>query len=320
MSLNNVNLFNFLLTQNGNYNVMEDQTDYSGLPVPLVREDIAVVAVTQIDEEVTYNLFTRDEWPLSYLNVSNSDYHIWTFALQRFNPAETVDIDVLRWYDYAVWKSLQNTNNTTPLEGSYWTQVTSDSIEDFQSVDSEVELESDFYYRPVDSTSLGQFALTKTGDHIYSIIYNGIVYEMESWKLYDYKNVLIGEWEPNDSTRQIQVVTPEDGVYYVQIELTDGTTQYVEIYDFTDAEACFFNLVKNVLCECVDCNDCPDASYKRMLTFLNLYVLIRDIVYADRAVNYGLLSNDTLRTDWLTSLGMLIDKLAIMTSECICPE
>ena len=318
MSLNNVNLFNFLLTQNANYNVMEDQTDYSGLPIPLVREDIAVVVVTQIAEEVTYNLFTRDEWPLSYLNIFDTDYHIWAFALQRFNPLETVDIDVLRWYDYTVWKSLQNGNNTTPMEGSHWTEVTSDTIEDFQSVDSEVFLETDMYYRPVQNTTLGQFSLRKIGDHRYSIIYNGLDYEITEHALYDYKNVLIGAWKSAEPYTEIQIVTPKDGVYYVQIELSDGTTQYIEIYDFTDAEECFLHLVKNVLCECIDCNDCPDASYKRLLTFVNLYVLIRDIVYADRMVNVGLLSNDVLRTDWLTSLGMLISKLAIMTEQCIC--
>ena len=161
------------------------------------------------------------------------------------------------------------------------------------------------------------FNLTRHGDHNWKIVYNNGT--MLSITLRDYSLSEIRKY-PNINSDTFYIETTEDGLYIAEVLADDNTTHYVEIYDFTDTEECYLKLMRNVLCECLDCDDCPGENYTRALTFANLYLLVRDIAYADRWSSGGFTNTETLRTERVADYGVIVEKLKMMVSKCTCND
>ena len=63
-----------------------------------------------------------------------------------------------------------------------------------------------------------------------------------------------------------------------------------------------------------------DKNYERALNYVNTYYLLRDIIYADQSVLIGMISTDVLRAEYLSSIGLLVEKLRILSNECACND
>jgi len=315
-------LFNFLLTQRGNYNELADRTDYNILG-PNYRDGIAVLVVTEINNSGDYTLYDREEWPLLIPNIFGAEYHYFIYAVVKWLASGSYNQGDIVWYDDGngnlnAWVSKQNGNTQIPAEGSYWTALDNDLSQLDSYTPPDPRLKADFYYRPVTSSTLDMFTLNKTAPHSFSLYFNSSSELIDEISLFDFLGNLITTIDIEPDAGDCTFTTSEDNVYFLVVTTDQGNQYIVNVYDLSDIEACYSDLVDNVLCECVDCNNCPGDKYYRALNFVNLYTTIRDLIYSDSFVNYGLIETGHVRSDWLNKLGVIVTKLKLLANDCTC--
>lgn len=122
----------------------------------------------------------------------------------------------------------------------------------------------------------------------------------------------------------------DDGVYIVEFygresgESEDEIKASLLIFDLCDAEACFKELFRFVICKCdnpcenEDCEEQYQISEKRyeMNSIHGLYKTIERYVFVDKFQYMGILSIDETRHSFITTVGKMIDKLKSITERC----
>ena len=309
MSLNKVKAFQQLGRQDGSYLYINDRSDWPILGFS--DGDLVNCSVLYLNGDESNRVLNADGDGVRFSIVAGDEYVIYTYGVVPWVSGAYV-VDDLRWHDDSIWKALIDTSSV-PGTGAEWREVTFMNAEELNAIST--ELTTNIYSKPVYENPLGSYSVKKTSDHVFKVTWNRDE-DIVSSRLLDYTNTFIKDILPEDNT--VTVTLEKDGVYIVEVMTVEGVLHYTEIYDFTDSEKCFLDLVVNVLCECVDCNDCPGPQYNRALNYVNTYQLIREIVNADRAVDNGLLSSEILRSDFVSSLGLLITKLGLMVNECVC--
>lgn len=319
MALTQIKDYTHLITQQSTYVYLHDQDqdnvstiNWIGL-APAGRANIVdcMVWMDRANPGI-YKINFRDEVK-KFMSSIGVDYDIWMFGISRHLVANPYVIGDIVWDDEAVWKCLANTSTTPSLTNAAWVQITETNTDLLLGYD--VDLSNMYVYRPVASATVGNVKVTKTDDHKFTIEWLGQGYIVH-YALRDHNGILIEEGDVNGV--EIDFIISKDGVYYVELQMDDRSFQYVEIYDFTDTEKCYLVLMKSVLCDCADCNDCPDKNYERALNYANTYLTLRDIVYSDQSQLIGLTSTDTLRAEYIAAIGLLVEKLRILSSECAC--
>ena len=302
----------YLVWQDGNYVRMEDRTDWSAYGI--VKDDIVQCLVWGAVDGSFVNVNFVDDDNKEFIANILEEIYINMFIIYKWKPGG-IAAGEFRAYNDSLWLALTNTT-TVPGTSTDWTEITSVNVSMLDSfITTYPDQVVEYLFKPVYTTINGDLNIEKVADNEFRITWHGSS-PIVSATLRNYRNEYIDtlQTEPDG----ISVSLEEDGVYIVSMTLQDGSVSYVEIYNFTSAEKCFLDLVINVFCSCADCNDCGGENYDRMINFLNTYTIIRDMVYVDRAVNLGLTATDIIREDYLLALGVLVDKLRIMTSECTC--
>ena len=301
-----------LVYQSGNYMHTEDKTDWSNLPLT------GSYATVMVGEDLSKpGEFTLDptDIPHRFPAVVGAKGVVYFYLVTKAVTGKSSPALSCIWEDDKVYYTdlgVAGPPSETPVGWHLMTNA------DISYLDNDASRPLGFtnyiYFR---ATSVaGDFQLTNHGEHSWTIdSTNG---NMTKIILKTYDLVETAVYNFNDDT--FTLLTPSDGLWIAEITMADGTTNYVEIYDFTKIEQCYLNLMRTTLCECIDCEDCPDEGYTRALTFANMYLLIRDIAYADRWAAGGFTSTEILRTDYVNTYGMLIEKLKLMANKCTCDE
>lgn len=309
MSLTKYKRFENLLKQEGNFLYVRDKSVW---PVESYAETEVVSCAVWYhtnDSLIIYKDF-YDETTRFLIDMA-TDYDIFVYLVPKFTISALAG--EIRWHGDKVWKCLLDTSEEPLNNSSYWQEIDELNIDELNALGE--PLTAHYHYNGSFTTIEGELAVTKTADHSFTVKWLGEE-TVVSAILRNYKMEKIVELYPIDN---IITVTPEDdGVYIVEFTLNTESVHYAEVYDFTDSEKCFLNLMVSVFCECTSCDDCPGSAYDRALNFINTYIMLRNIINADRSVDVGLVSSQVLRTDYTSMLGLLLDKLSIMVSECTC--
>ena len=222
------------------------------------------------------------------------------------------------WYADDAWVTTPGTSSITPpsLSHADWTQIGESNYSAF-TAGIPSNLQNNYIYAAMSTVEDGNFSVKKTADHAFTVEWIAAGTAV-SYKLLDFEGTEISEGTVIDN--KVDLVMEKDGVYVVQFLMSDSSIQYADIYDFTDSEKCYLNLMKNTLCDCIDCEDCPGPEYARALNYVNTYILLRDIVYVEQSINVGLTSTSTYKSEYVKIIGMLINKLSLLTKKCGCDE
>lgn len=322
MALIQIKDYTHLISQEGNYIYFhdEDQANVSTInwtPLfPFTRAN-TVDCIVWMDRSVpgTYDVNFRDE-PKKLLGTVGADYDIWVYGIRKHVTGAAYVIGNIVWLGESVWHCQANTSTTPSISDPTWIEIIETNTDYFLGYNA--DMSNMYAYRPVASLIEGNISVTKTGDHQFTITWlsTGTI---SAFSLRDYNGVVV-EYDSGLAVTELDFVLTQDGVYYVEMGLSDGSTHYAEIYDFTDTEKCYLDLMKSILCDCIDCHDCPGKNYERALNYANTYSLLRDIVYADQSQLIGLISTDVLRQKYIKSIGLLVDKLRILSNECTCND
>jgi len=319
MALTKVKKYQHLITQEGAYVQLfdEDLLGTSTIDWPILTYNRSQVVDCMVVEEGasgTYNVYFRNE-DQKFLSSVNNDYHIWMYGVPIFTIGPTYNTGDIVWYDEAVWKCLSNTATIPSVSNPLWLQITDANTDELNTHPD--DLKNDYFFRAVYVTSDGDYTLVKTDDHQFSLVWNGSG-NILSYTVRDYQGALVETGSATSNT--LTFTFTEDGAYYVELTIDDRSIHYVEIYDFTDAEQCYLDLIKNVLCECVECDDCPGPLYNKQLHFVTTYQLLRDAIYVDQAARIGLVSTETLRDEYINTMGLMIKKLGLLIEDCTCTD
>lgn len=309
--------FNFTLSQSGNYNYMIPHYTFSnpeqyGYMVFIQPYDgSALIDTGQI-------ITGEHEDELRYNTTDDTIYFMYATAIIKYDVSPAPNIGEVRYYDGNVYKALDAGATTEPPSdcSASWLLITSDNIDEIYGAGG-IFREREMFMMHVPSLIVRTFNLTQTGDHTFSVSVNE-VYTVDHAELLKYTGELVETYDNIENT--FEFTTPNDGVYYLKIYMTEASVQYVNVYDFTDINKCYYKLITDVLCECGDCGECPGKNYQRALDFSNAYLLLRDIIYTESSVNFGLTDSSVLDTQWLNMVGLLMAKLNIMTENCICND
>ena len=313
--------FNFLFGQSGSSILVDDRSDWESGELTGWEEATTAVIMVDTADELSFDLDTLNPTDKRFtipVNVGE-EHHIRMYALRIWEVGTNVIANEVYWYNSLAWVS-QNAGilDVPALSNPQWEVLDESNLTTLDHVDAGV-VATDGYASTVLSSPLGDFAVTKVEDHKFRITnYTGS--DIDEVTIADYRTEILSPQPSMElSTETVDITFSEDGVYVAIIDI--GTEKhYIEIYDFTDTEDCYISLVQKVMCECVDCEDCTSPVYNRALTFLNIYQMVKDIVYTDRYVYSGMASTESLRTDTLTELGTLVDKLKLMAENCTCSE
>jgi len=316
MSLTKYKLFENLHYQDSNYIYVSDRSVWpiGGQPqesfvlcgVWYLTEDPSSIKTSFFDEQIRFNVDMTKE------------YELFLYLVKKWVAGAYAVGDIV-WHNDYLWKCVRSTllePPTPPKAVEEWEMITEENIEELNTLG---EIYSDHYFiKPtttVGETQAGNLTVTKIDDHKFQVNWNvgGVVI---SAKLLDYKSDFVKDLVVSNNI--IPVELEKDGAYSVSLRLDDNTTHYAEIYDMTDAEKCYLDLIKNILCDCLTCEDCPGENYERALNFANMYQLLMNMLIADQVVRVGLMTTDVLREEYLSSIGLLIAKLAILTGSCLC--
>jgi hypothetical protein len=122
----------------------------------------------------------------------------------------------------------------------------------------------------------------------------------------------------------------DDGVYVIEIygsevgDLENSLKAELVIYDLCDSEECYKQLFRYIICKCndpcddSDCEDQYNIQEKRydMNMIWGLYTLIEKYIFLDRYKYLGILTINSQREDFITTVGQMVDKLKIITERC----
>lgn len=313
MALAKQNKETMLVYQDGAYINTLDRTDPKLSP-PVV---LVVVPVAEEGSDSKYVLYSKEK-DNSFLSVIETEYHLWFYWLKT-NPAGSI-LNNLLWENEKVWRCVSPTSALPSVSPGMWEEVNDSRISDFDNPAADLLKKTDQYFKAMYSVSTGDFSLLNLGKHEFKIKYN--YGKINKVILYYYDYTIHSSYSVDSDT--FTITMPHDGAWVLQVETTNTNsekkTNYIEIYDFTDIEACYLKLLKDVICDCMDCDDCPGENYTRAVTLALLYTTIRDILYSDRMVAGGFASTETLRATYIQTYGLLIKKLSLMTSRCTCED
>jgi len=319
MALTKIKRYQHLITQDGVYVHLfdEDRVGTSTITWPIlgyIRTEVVDCMVVETNATGTYEIFFRDEGK-AFLSTVSDDYHIWMYGIPRHVVAAAYILDDIVWSDESVWKCAGGTSTTPSVSNPLWLQITDANTDELNSHDD--ELKNDYFYRATYAPADGNITVIKTGDHTFTVIWNGTD-NVDSWILRDYEGGVVDYGSA--ASNSLEFLLTEDGAYTVDLILDTTDVHYAEIWDFTDAEKCYLDLIKNVLCDCVECDDCPGPLKNKALHFVTTYQLLRDAIYVDQAARVGLVSTETLREEYIATMGLMIKKLGLLINDCTCTD
>ncbi|MBN2617247.1 MAG: hypothetical protein JXR64_02920 [Spirochaetales bacterium] len=157
------------------------------------------------------------------------------------------------------------------------------------------------------------YSLIRKGNYDYEVRNNfeGLVTTIDI-NLYKYNNEFLWEVENNTFT------LIEDGVYKVVINciVNGNEDQLILIVDnFYSFEVCSRKLVDTLLCEGDDCSKLADIN-KKINEFSNLYFAIYMNLSVEKIRFYGLLDDEAEMDDYISTVGLLIDKMKLLVNQC----
>lgn len=304
-----------IISQQGNYVRLDDRTVWP-MSTLEIRDDFVDCMVYTTDAS-NYKVSFRDDEDKKFLGDIGIDYSIYMFLVQRW-VVGPYNVDDIVWHDQRVFKCTTVNPGEPGVDLNKWKEIVegSDTLADMATIqDSHSRI---LLYKPSYSPSTGNIKVDKLNDHEFHVIWLGDG-NVSSYIVKDYnQNTIQGEEPANTNT--IDLVFDKDGVYIIELLMDDGSTNYAEVYDLTDAEKCHLEMMKNILCECIDCDDCPGENYNRALNFVNMYNVLRDMIFVEQAIAVGLVSTQVLDVERISMIGLLVAKLALLTDNCTCSK
>ena len=173
-------------------------------------------------------------------------------------------------------------------------------------------------------TSDQEYNIEKTDCNTWSIEYLYGLKTIDTVELLDYNGDLLETITPAVNVVNVDLTEYGDGAYIVKITFTDDSISYVTLYEICEAQACYKQLVKYLLCSCNDpCDDCDD-NISRMAdlnSLLTLFEALKEMIYLERYQYLGIYTLSDTRDQMITEVGTMIEKLKIITDRCgLCDE
>lgn len=176
--------------------------------------------------------------------------------------------------------------------------------------------------------SCSDFVLSKADDHEWTVTNNsGNDVNSVELKKYD-GEILDDELEFDGTSLSIDLDIYEgggDGVYILKIAHGSPREDYtwLVIYDFSDAENCYVQLFRYVICKCSDpcdvpCNEQNEVEQRKndMILIKGLMEAINKYIYVDMWQAAGVLKITDTREKFISQVGDMIDKLSIVVGRC----
>jgi len=318
MSLTKYKRFENLHYQDGNYINIEDRSVW---PVNgKNKDDMVLCAVWYLkDDPSEINLSFYDS-PIRFNVDMTKEYELFLYLVVKWKEGAYVPGQIV-WDEDSVWECTAPTS-TKPHQFERlippWTKIIDNNIDRLNGLTEAYS--AHYYIKPttvVGELQAGNIAVTKVDDHKFKVEWLSTG-DLTAVDLFDYSSNYIRTLSPADN--QVTVELEKDGVYYLSMNINNGTIHYAEIYDFTDAEKCYLNLMRDILCNCLTCEDCPGKNYERALNFANMYQLLKNMVSSDQIIRAGIITTDVLRGEYIEMMGLMIAKLAILTESCLCDK
>lgn len=340
------------------YIYVEDVTTYPVF-VDKERDDLGLALFWSVDDFATIldcDIGNGNDW-----YIDSNDYHsfqIQLFVVDIWDSGETYDASTYRcivWHDLADGFYMQTTNGSVTTEpGSVageanWALLALDETDPVAggTIETNEDLYDIFYeslytQEQKEGTSLTYittncplYNLQKDDCHEWTILdRSGSDVTVTEVRLSKYDGTLLDdELEFTDSECAINLESydgGDDGVYLVEVWGTESGDSEAEIkatliiFDMCDAEECYKQLFRYVICKCndpcndTDCNEQYDISERRydMNMIWGLYTMISNYVFVDKWKNMGILTIGQDRLDFIMQVGRMIDKLKVVADRC----
>lgn len=169
-------------------------------------------------------------------------------------------------------------------------------------------------------TASQAYTLTKTDCNTWEVEYLFTSTTVSSARLLNYDSDLLETLTPAGNTIGIDLSLYGDGAYILEVTLSDASIIYIVIYEICDAQSCYKALLKYLICSCGDpCDDCDEGNAVRQRDLNSLMTLmeaLKEMIYLEKYQNLGIYTMDDSREAQVAEVGVMIDKLAIITDRC----
>jgi len=168
------------------------------------------------------------------------------------------------------------------------------------------------------------YTLLKMDEHAWKIEYT-LPDTITDVHLLDYEQNFIEAFSFASTYINIDLTEYGDGSYIVKIIRDSGLIDYLPIHDISSAQLCYLALFRYILCSCDDpCNDCDDGIKARvydMNSIMSLVDSVKEMVFLEIYQFFGVYSLTDKREDMIEQIGLMIEKLNIITDRCgLCSE
>ena len=257
MAQQQIKWYTHLVTQEGAYVILsrkgntESFTKFPPIYDSGTTVDCMVVENTE-NGNITINFRNDTDSPdgvdvvRKFLGTLDEDFRINMYGVPKWvaTPPVAYTKDDIVWDDQKAWKA--NTLNPVNKPSSFnaeWIEITDVNADTaFDTYDK--DLSNTYIYRPVATSSQGNIRVLKTSDHEYEVHWLGLG-NASKYVISDHNHLKIDEGEVIGNV--VKFTSPKDGVYSVELTVDTDEKHYAEIYDLTDVEKCYLNLM----------SDCP---------------------------------------------------------------
>ena len=279
---------------------------------------------------ITIKAFVTDIWSGTATYNSSTEYKIVWHDGYFYYQSAAIPSGEPGAFGTTGW-GLIAIGETNPLDGTFTTGL--DIYDLF--VYSIVTEDQDYTWSEINvETNCPAYSITKTACHKHTITDNsGATITVGEVKLYRYDGTLLDDelvFSGGEINIDLEDYTDgDDGVYYVEIwgqESTDTSDELkaqLLIYDLCDAETCYKNLFKYVICKCndpcdEDCEDTYNIAQRRydMNLIWGMYKQIEEYITVDKFQYMGMGSIDETRENYVAQVGRMEDKLKVITNRC----
>jgi len=306
----------FELSIIGSYLLVTDKTDFNNFPFAISEYNQCVI-LENIDNGLV-SLYTAEGFTKEMQLNAGSHYQFNYLLVKREDDLCSKIIQepqyTFRWCEGNIYINIGDEYNPN------WEKITERNIYWFQYFPDENQHTVFLYMRDCDD--LSTYVIKKIDRHKFQLQFLIDVVAIR-YSVTDVTGAVIVE-ENLTTENIIEFEFEKDGIYFVHLQWLDNGGNIIGqdtgiIYDLTDIEDCYQKIIDYILCEQEgDGCDCQSNESKKAKDFAILYSALRDIIYSDNAIRYGILSYPEVDQPTLVKQGKIIKKLSLYAENCTC--
>ena len=173
-------------------------------------------------------------------------------------------------------------------------------------------------YKMVIQNESSLYNITKEDTHKFNISFTDNVTRVD-YTVKNYAGDII--FSGTNSGNVLSFIFEEDDVYSVEFVSYDSSenevsSDTVKLIDVSDADKCYMSYMKSQACTTPQC-ECND---EKLLSLSMLYSTLRDVMNANISIKGAILSESEYDENYIENIGLIVNKLKILTNPCNCKE